>query len=219
VDAFSISVRVFFYFQELAEDPKTRKQSDLNSTAILSLANLLREVAVNNVSAHDDYPVHIFGRMVPKRFPQLTKKFIPDFGRALNKSLNESDSQKVQVFIRALGDVGHPSILPIFEPFLEGQTNATEFQRLLMVSSLDKLAVMYPKEAAAVLLKLYQNTGENHEIRCVAVSLLMATRPPANVLQAMAEFTNVEPDLHVSSMVQSAISTAAKLTGASNLEL
>jgi hypothetical protein len=213
------AARVLFYFQELAEDPKTRKQSGLNSTAILSLANLLRTVVVNNVSAHDNYPVHIFGRMVPKKFPQLTKRFIPDFGLALNKAINESNSQKIQVFIRALGDVGHPSILPIFEPFLEGQKNATEFQRLLMVSSMDKLAIMYPKEAAAVLTKLYQNTGENHEIRCVAVGLLMKTRPSANVLQGMAEFTNVDPDLQVSSMVQSAINTAAKLKEESDLEL
>jgi hypothetical protein len=205
--------------QELAEDQKTRKQNGLNSTAILSLASLLRVAYVDNASAHDEYPVHIFGRMVPKKFPQLTRELIPTMGRALNKSINESDSQRAQVFIRALGNIGHPSILPVFEPFLEGQQNVSQFQRLLMVSSLDKLAVMYPTEASAVLLKLYHNTGESHEVRCAAVTLLMKTRPPANVLQGMAEFTNVDPDVQVSSMVQSAITTAANLKGPSNWEL
>jgi predicted Zn-dependent protease len=174
---------------------------------------------VDNVSAHDNYPVHILGRMVPKRFPPLTKEYIPHLGRLLNEAINEGDSQKIQVSIRALGNVGHPSILPFFEPYLEGKKNASKFQRLLMVSALDKLAKVFPKEAAAVLLKLYQNTGENHEIRCVAVSLLMRTNPPANTLQRMAEFTNADPDPQVSSMVQSAILSAANLQDPSNLEL
>jgi predicted Zn-dependent protease len=157
--------------------------------------------------------------MVPKRFPPLTKDYIPHLGRLLNEAFNEGDSQKIQVSIRALGNVGHPGILPLFEPYLEGNKNASKFQRLLMVSALDKLANIYPKEAAAVLLKLYQNTGENHEIRCVAVSLLMRTNPPANMLQRIAEFTNADPDPQVSSMVQSAILSAANLQAPANLQL
>jgi HEAT repeat protein len=174
---------------------------------------------VDNASAHDNYPVHIFGRMVPKRFPPLTEEFIPYLGRSLNEAINESDSRRIQVFIRALGNVGHPSILPLFEPFLEGKKNASKFQRQLMVSALDKLANLFPKEAAAVLFKLYENTAENHEIRCAAVRLLMRTNPPANVLQRMAEFTNNDPDPQVSSMVQSAILSAANLQEPSNWQL
>jgi predicted Zn-dependent protease len=174
---------------------------------------------VDNAFAHDNYPVHILGRMVPKRFPPLTEDYIPHWGRSLNEAINEGDSQKVQVYIRALGNVGHPSILPVLEPYLEGKKSASKFQRILMVSALDRLANVYPKEAAAVLLKLYQNTGENHEIRCVAVSLLMRTNPSANMLQRMAEFTNADPDPQVSSMVQSAILSAANLQNPSNLQL
>lgn len=157
--------------------------------------------------------------MVPKIFPPLTTNYIPHLGRLLNEAINEGDSQKIQVSIRALGNVAHPNILPLFEPYLEGTKNASKFQRLLMVSALDNLASVYPKEAAAVLLKLYQNTGENHEIRCVAVSLLMKTNPPANMLQRMAEFTNTDPDPQVNSMVQSAILSAANLQDPSNLQL
>jgi HEAT repeat protein len=157
--------------------------------------------------------------MVPKRFPPLTKEYIPYLGRLLNEAINESNSQKIQVSIRALGNIGHPNILPIFEPYLEGEKNASKFQRLLMVSALDKLATIHPEEAAAALFKIYQNTGEAHELRCVAVSLLMRTNPPANVLQRMAEFTNADPDPQVSSVVQSAIRSAANLKGPSNVQL
>lgn len=174
---------------------------------------------MDNDSAHDNYPVHVFGRMVPKKFPPLTKEYIPYFGSLLNESIAEDDNQKTQIYIHALGNIGHPSILPIFEPYLEGEANVSDFQRLHMVSALNKMAKLYPEEARAVLFKLYQNTGEPHEIRCVAVSLLMKTNPPANVLQRMAEFTNSDPDTQVISVVQSAIKSAASLKGPDTFEL
>jgi hypothetical protein len=157
--------------------------------------------------------------MVPKKFPQLTKEYIPYFGRSLNEAINEGDSQKIQIFIRALGNTAHPSILQYLEPYLQGQANASQFQRLFMVSALDKMADVNPDAARAVLFKLYQNTGETHEIRCVSVNLLMKTNPPVNVLQRMAEFTNADPHEQVISVVQSAIRSAAALEGPSNSEL
>lgn len=196
-----------------------RKQPILNSTAILCFANLLRKAAVDNDTAHDNYPVHVFGRMVPKKFSPLTKEYIPYLGRLLNQAIKEGDSQKIQIAVRALGNVAHPKILQFFEPYLEGQESVSDFQRLHMVSALDKMAKLYPKEARPVLFKLYQNTGESHEIRCVAVNLLMKTIPPANVIQRMAEFTNVDPDSQVVSMVQSAIKSAAALDGPYSAEL
>lgn len=133
--------------------------------------------------------------------------------------MQEGDSQKIQISIRTLGNLGHPNILPYFEPYLEGEANASDLQRLLMVSALDKMAPLYPQETRTVLFNLYQNSGEPHELRCVAVILLMKTNPPANVLQRMAEFTNADPDSQVVSVVQSAIRSAAALDGESTLEL
>jgi len=174
---------------------------------------------VDNDTAHDKYPVHIFGRMVPKKFPPLTKEYIPHIGRLLQEAIQEGDSQKIQTYILALGYTAHPSILPYLEPYLEGQQNVSEFQRLFMVSALEKMANINPEAARAVLFKLYQNIGESHEIRCAAVHLLMKTNPPAALLQRMAEFTNADPDNQVVSVVTSAIKTAAALEEPSALEL
>jgi hypothetical protein len=210
---------VFICFQELAEDPKIKKQSSLNSTVILSFATLLRKVAVDSESAHNNYPVHISRRMVPKRFPPMTKYYIPYLNMSLEKAIHEGDSEKIQVYIRALGNTGHPSILQIFEPYLEGQKNVSKFQRLLMVSALDKVASLYPKIARPALYNLYQNTAESHKVRSVAVILLMKTNPPLVMLQRMAEFTNIDPHQQVISAVQSAIKSAAALEDPLNFEL
>jgi hypothetical protein len=210
---------VFICFQELVEDPKIKKQNSLNSTAILSFATLLRKVAVDSESAHNNYPVHISDRMVSKRFPPMTKYYIPYFNVSLEKAIYEGNSEKIQIYIRALGNIAHPKILQILEPYLEGEKNVSEFQRLLMVSALDKVAHLYPKIARPVLYNLYQNTAESHEVRCVAVTLLMKTNPPLVMLQRMAEFTNIDPHQQVISAVQSAIKSAAALEDPANWEL
>jgi hypothetical protein len=174
---------------------------------------------VENETAHNNYPVHIFGRPVPKRFPSLTEEYIPHIEQSLKRAIREADSEKIQVYIRALGNTGHPSILPIFEPYLEGQKNVSKFQRLLMVSALDNVANLYPQIARPALYNLYQNTGESHKVRCIAVALLMQTNPPLVMLQRMAEFTNIDPHQEVVSVVQSAIKSAAALNDPLNQEL
>jgi len=203
----------------LVEDPKVKKQSSLNSTAILSFATLLRKVVVDTEEAHDNYPVHIGRRMVPKRFPPMTKLYIPYFNESLKKAVHEGESEKIQVYIRALGNTGHPSILQILEPYLEGQKNVSEFQRILMVLALDKLVYIQPHKARPVLYNLYQNTAESHKVRSAAVALLMKTNPPLIMLQRMAEFTNTDPHQQVISAVQSAIKSAAALEDPYNVEL
>ena len=203
----------------MSDDPKIKKQSSLNSTTILSFATLLRKVAVDTESAHNNYPVHIGRRMVPKRFPPMTKQYIPYFNESLKKAIREGESEKIQVYIRALGNIGHPSILQILEPYLEGQKNVSEFQRILMVLALDKLVYIQPQIARPVLYNLYQNTAESHKVRCAAVALLMKTNPPLVMLQRMAEFTNNDPHQQVISAVQSAIKSAAALEDPYNIEL
>ena len=134
-------------------------------------------------------------------------------GKELQKAINEGDSPKIQVYIRALGKIAHPRILHYLEPYLEGQRNVSNYQRLLMVSALKHLANLNPEAATPVLLSLYENLGEAREIRVAAVYLMMETNPSANLLQRIAEFTNVDTSKHVIAAVISAITSAANLQG------
>lgn len=201
----------FRFFQELVTDQRTKQQMFLNCTAVLTFSQVLHEVAVNNRSANLRYPVYTFGRMVPKEFPPLTEKYIPYLGNEFRKAIEERNSQGIQLYTRALGNLGHPMSLLYFEPCLEGRINVSSYQRLLMVSSLKKLANAYPDIASSVLLKLFENIGENNEIRIAALSLLMETKPSSFILQRIAEYTDMDTSKDVVSAVQSAIKSAANL--------
>lgn len=139
--------------------------------------------------------------------------------RKLNKAFQENSSQKIQTYVMALGAIGHPKILSVFEPYLEGREQATDFQRTLMVASLGKLAENFRKLARSVLYKIYLNTKESHEVRCTAVFLLMKTNPPLSMLQRMAEFTNYDTNKHVNSAVKSTLMSFAELDSPEHQEL
>ncbi|KAG7213605.1 hypothetical protein KM043_002858 [Ampulex compressa] len=190
---------------ELATKPEVKKQEMLHSTAILTFAILVRQSQICNRSLHSRYPVHSFGHMVSKHDRTVLEKYIPYLSEQLHQAVKDEDSPRIQTYAFALGDIAHPNILAIFEPYLEGKHPVTTFQRTVMVASLSKLAEMNPKLARSVLYKIYLNTLEAHEVRCMAVYLLMKTDPPLSMLQRMAEFTNYDANKHVNSAVRTTI--------------
>lgn len=185
----------------------------------MALTNFLNNAQVNNQSAYNYYPVHSFGRLSDRNNKIVRDEVIPHLARELKQAVKDEDSQKIQTYIRALGNLGHPKILSVFEPYLEGQVPVTDFQRLAIVVALDKLTANYPRLARSVLYKIYQNVGEVHQVRVAAVFQLMRTAPPTSMLQRMAQFTHEDPSEHVQAAVESAIRSAAKLTHPDQEEL
>lgn len=183
------------------------------------MTEFLNNAQVNNQSAYNYYPVHSFGRLADRHYEIVVKEVIPHLAKELKQAVKDEDSQKIQVYVRSLGNLGHPQILAVFEPYLEGKIQVTPFQRLAMVVSLDKLVQNKPRLARSVLFKIYQNVGEAHPVRCAAVFQLMRAAPTTSMLQRMAEFTNQDPSTHVNSAVKSAIKSAARLTEPENQDL
>ncbi len=209
----------FFFIQHFATNEQVQKQYNVNATALITFTEFLNRAQVNNHSAYNYYPVHAFGRLANRHYEIVSKEVIPYLAKELKQAVKEEDSLKIQVFVRALGNLGYPEILAVFEPYLEGQMQVTPFQRLGMVVAMDKLVQNYPRLARSVLFKIYQNVGEAHPVRCAAVFQLMRAAPTTSMLQRMAEFTHEDPSTHVNSAVKSAIQSAARLTEADNQEL
>lgn len=95
----------------------------------------------------------------------------------------------------------------------------TNFQRLTIVASLDKMTKVYPKLVRSVLFKIYRNSGETPEVRVAAVMQIMKTNPSAQILQRMAHHTNYDHNNQVNAAVKSAIENTAKLQGSKNFQL
>lgn len=123
----------------------------------------------------------------------------------------ERNSKKAHLYIRAIGNIGHPEILKMFEPYLEGGKFATQFQRLWMVLSLDKLIETYPIIAQSVFYRIYVNIEEIEEIRVAAINSLMKTYPSLEMLQRIAEYTNIDQNEQVNAAVKASFESIASL--------
>ncbi|XP_076672909.1 vitellogenin [Andrena cerasifolii] len=204
---------------DLATDRKVMNEPFLNSTAILSFTELTRLAQINRNTRHNRYPVHTFGRMVSKDDTAITEEYIPYLARELRNAIKDGNSPRIQTYILALGNTGHPKILAVFEPYLEGKEQVSVFQRTMMVASLGKLVDTNPQLVRSVLYKIYMNTMEAHEVRCTAVFLLMRTNPPLSMLQRIADFTNYDTNKQVNSAVKSSIRSMAELTNPDSMDL
>lgn len=122
------------FLQHFATNAQVQKQSNVNTTALITVTEFLYRAQVNNRSAYNYYPVHSFGRLADRDYQIVIKEVIPYLAKELKQAVKDEDSQAIQVYVRALGNLGHPQILAVFEPYLEGQVQVTPFQRLAMVS-------------------------------------------------------------------------------------
>lgn len=199
-------------FYQFATKPEVKSHSVLNVSALLSLSELVGDVYINKQYSINQYPVDIFGLFstsVGRRF--VLSEYIPYLTGELRKAVADADSHKIQVYISALGLIGHPSILSAYEPYLEGTEQMSQFQRVHMVYSLERLVRNYPRYARTVLYKIYQNPRENSDVRIAAVYQLIKTGPSPTMLQRMAEFTNVDKNEQVNAAVKSVIHHVAHL--------
>nr|AMK38869.1 vitellogenin 1 [Colaphellus bowringi] len=201
------------YF-ELIKSHEVRSEWPLNSTAVLSYADLVHKVYFNK-EYKKQFPTKSFTNLRTKEGIQFVRKtFIPYLTQQLHEAISQAETQKIHTYIRALGNVGEPSILLSFEPYLEGKKQCSQYQRLLMLISLDTLVRDYPDEVRPVLFRIYQNPGETQELRVAAVYLLIQAQPTTEMLQFMASYTNVDTQEYVNAAVTSSIRNAANLRGA-----
>ncbi|KAL0112914.1 hypothetical protein PUN28_012279 [Cardiocondyla obscurior] len=191
-------IRAFF---ELITDEQVRNDKFLNTTAPLSFAELVRYSQSKSIMY---YPV-------PEQDNALLETYIPYMATQLRQAIRDNDSPRIQTYIMALSNFGHFKVLSVFEPYLEGTLQVSKFQRLMMVISLNKLSENFPRTVRSVTYKIYENTLEAYEIRCAAVYVLMKTNPPPGMLEKLAESTNKNQNIHVSSAIKTTINSLANL--------
>ncbi|XP_028134505.2 vitellogenin [Diabrotica virgifera virgifera] len=202
-------MKVFF---ELIKKPIVTSQWPLNETAMHSFAELARQVYVDDGYYQTNFPTKSFKNLRDKEGSKFVKQVVvPYFRQALDKAIAQNEPNKVHAYIRTLGYIGVPEILQAFEPYLEGKKQASQFQRALMIASMDKLVKTYPEIARVVLFRVYQNAAEIQAVRTAAVFQLMRAQPTREMLQLMAAYTKVDTQEQVNAAVKSSIQNAAAL--------
>ncbi|XP_025073621.1 vitellogenin-2-like [Pogonomyrmex barbatus] len=188
---------------ELIKHPVVAQQKHVSSSAIVAFAELLRNVNGGH------YPKRTFGPLISEDNKDVEEIYIPYMANQLKHAISRSDSPRIQSYIVALGVTSHPKIISVLEPYLEGTQPASKFQRMLMVSSLTTLIQTQPKLVGPILYKIYMNTREAHELRCIAVHNFIKSDPPMLMLQRVAKFTNYETNEHVNSVVKTTLESLA----------
>ncbi|KAF7268464.1 hypothetical protein GWI33_018354 [Rhynchophorus ferrugineus] len=208
-------------FFELTKNSRIMEEEKLNQTAVLAYCNLLYRVYMNRNESHSQYPVHSFGSFNSREGRKYVREtVIPYYKQQLDRAISEGQSNKIHLFITALGDIGDRDILSAFKPYLEGTKQCSQFQRMLMVSCLRRLARSQRNAALPVLYKIYQNAGELPDVRISAAYVLF--RDPqvlSERLQSMAENTHIEYQEQLNAAVKSAIESASRLESRSRHNL
>ncbi|XP_071647177.1 vitellogenin-2-like [Temnothorax longispinosus] len=192
-------VRAFF---DMIVHPAVLEQKYVNVSAPIALGQLINNgLTIWQLSPKQSSSAKDNNAVIDLGISYLTDK--------LKEGFDENNGQKIQTFIMALASTGHQKIISVFEPYLEGTQPASNFQRLLIVSSLSGLARTQPKLVGPIFYKLYVNELEDHEIRCIAVQLFILTNPPLITLQRVAKYTHFDKNEQVNSAVKTTLQSLA----------
>lgn len=211
--ASTFNVYLIFVQENLVNNEKVQQQEFLNKIAPIVFSELVRKAQVDKRHSQSAYPIYNFGKLNSQTDKVVTEKYMSYMEKQMQKSLQNGDTAQAQVYIVALGNFGHPNVVKVFEPYLEGQQQVSTYMRTLMVSSLRTLVQRSPGVVASVLYKIYLNEQESHEVRCAAVHLYMLTDPPLVSMMRMAKNTHSDKSQEVSAAVKSSIISLSKLKG------
>ncbi|XP_068624776.1 vitellogenin-like [Battus philenor] len=198
-------------FFELAMSEEVRQQRYLNTSALIAATKFINMGQVNNDTAHSFYPTHMYGRLSRKHDAFVLEEILPRLQNELEEAVQNGDSHKQQIYIKAIGNLGHRAILEVFAPYLEGRVTVSNYIRTQIVYSLQPLAHQKDSHVRAVLYSILKNTAEPYEVRVAAINNIFMTRPSSSMMQSMAEMTHNDPSIEVRAALKSGIQAAATL--------
>lgn len=191
--------------QKLISTPEVTNEDFLNVSAPLALAELIHNVQHDKIY----YPVQSFGRMIPPN--NVLEELISYFAEQLKEAIHKNNSPRVQTYILALCSTGHPKVISVLEPYLEGMQELTKFQRLMMVNSLYPLATDHPRLVRPIVFKLYSDVYQPDDIRVAAFYNLIKTNPSLPIMMHIARQTHYDKSKQVNSAVTTTMHSLARL--------
>jgi hypothetical protein len=220
---------------ELVEKPDAQHQKQVKTTAVLALSTLLYQACVNTRIRNTRYPVALYGQFCDAQV--VANDFLPYYKRQLQRFLkDESDNHWQAVYLVALGNIGHPQVIPIVQEILDDsndpyvKTKAIFALKHLIVSrevqnyrdekynkvdrNTDDIVddKIVEKKVLPILMSVAFDKSEHHSVRLAAIQMLLyTTYADVAVWQQLAYSTWFETSQEVHSFIYSSLRSLADL--------
>lgn len=164
-------------------------------------------------------------------FPQkkITHEDIERYVVVAGRLLQQADTfQKKVAAIEALAHIGVAEALEYLKPYLTGDAPLTvvpgydveegqsvererDYLRTIAIYATAHIAKRFPKQVQPLLLPVYRNSAEPHQMRLAAFTIVMLCQPEQHILESIAADLQRESDKQVISFVVSALKSVGSL--------
>uniref|UniRef100_A0A665WGU8 Vitellogenin 5 n=1 Tax=Echeneis naucrates TaxID=173247 RepID=A0A665WGU8_ECHNA len=145
-------------------------------------------------------------------------ELIKPIQQLLVDAVAREDPQDIILFLKVLGNTGHPSSLkPITKILPIHGTAATSLPMRVhadAILALRNIAKKEPRMVQDLLLQLYMDKNLHSELRMLSCIVLFETRPPLGLVTTLANIVKTEENLQVASFTYSHIKSLTRSTAA-----
>lgn len=159
----------------------------------------------------------------------ISQSDVERYVQVASRQLDQADTfQKKVAAIETLAHMAVPQALNSLKPYVtgdapesvvpgyqieEGQSIEKEanFVRTIAIYSMAHIAKRYPEQVKPLVLPVFRNQEEPHQLRLAAFTILMLCQPEEHILQSIAADLKHESDKHIVQFVATALKSAGKL--------
>lgn len=182
---------------DFATDPELmEKDFDFAKDLILVFSNTLRRYMTEK---EKPFEMEQLNRLILKKYRRYFKE-------RLEESLNNKDDLKLQVYVKAIGNMAD---LSLFNYFLSlSPEKLTPFQKTLVVNSMDEIVRMYPAKSQVMLMKMY-NDDESISVRIAAGYKLLNAKLDEKTVRHMINTAKESENADLQNAIKSAVLSEA----------
>lgn len=195
---------LFDEFYRLCEMSYVKDTPSLRGACLKALSSLVFETCI--VNYHNTWND---AREDVVCTPEVATKYFNYLVPVYDRDMNMMD--KI-TNIKVAGNFAVKESLPYLEQFARDKVNKyPAYLRMVAIWSMTNAAFLYPEKVREILLPIYRNWTETHEIRLAAFSVLMRTKPGLYLLKSIAaDIVNNEPNTQVITFVYTMFQGLAK---------
>lgn len=195
---------LFDEFYRLCETSYVRETFSLRSACLKALSILVYDTCIINYhNTWNDAKEHAV--CTPELATKYYNYLVPVYDREMKIA------ERI-LYIKVAGNFAVKETLPYLAYYARDKINKyPAYLRMIAIWSMSKSAFLYPEKVREIVLPIYRNWTETHEIRLAAFSVIMRTKPDLYLLKSIAaDLITNEPNTQVITYVYTMFKSLAE---------